>query len=334
MPSGCARDGLRQRHRRPVDYLSSSVARHPLGLGRRGDGVHVRAGPGGELGQKRADSAGRTDDQHDLAVQRRQRLRNLHRGDAHRGQRGGSDRVQAGRYPRQRGVLAAGHVLRVGPGRSQRRDQQLPEDLIPRREPGRARPILPHRAGQVGTEHHRERARHPVLPPSVRDLHIHRVHPGGLDRDEHLSRPGRRSRQLRDRRAGTVTTDCDRTHGSLLAGTWALGPGPAWLPHPGTAPRLARRPWRECRPSRRLAAADARVPGVSITFESMAPSPASVRLWCSRSSRHPCRRAITPGVIRGRKNRLMHDPVHRLLNPASSTECGDLRASNGGHQMP
>ena len=106
-----ARDGVRQRHRRAVNRLGGSVAPHPFDLGCRGDGVHVRAGLRGELGQERADSVGRTDDQHDLAVQRRQRVRNCHRGDARGGQRGSSDRVQAGRYSRQRGALAAGHVL-------------------------------------------------------------------------------------------------------------------------------------------------------------------------------------------------------------------------------
>ena len=109
------------------------------------------------------------------------------------------------RYPRQRRVLAAGHVLRVGAGRSQRRDQQLPEDLIPRREPGRAQPMLTYSPGQVGAEHHRERGRHHVLPPSVGDICIHRVHPGDLDRDKHLAGPGLRSGQLRDRRAGAVS---------------------------------------------------------------------------------------------------------------------------------
>ncbi len=57
-----ARDGLRQWRRRTVDRLGGSVACHAFGLGRRGDGVHVRAGLRGELGQEGADCAGRTDD--------------------------------------------------------------------------------------------------------------------------------------------------------------------------------------------------------------------------------------------------------------------------------
>ena len=97
-------DGLGERRVGTVDGLGGPVTHHAAGLGGGGGGVDVSARVSGELGQKRADAAGCPDDEHCLAIQRRQRLGDRHCGAARGGQRGRGYQVKTGRDARQRRI--------------------------------------------------------------------------------------------------------------------------------------------------------------------------------------------------------------------------------------
>src|ERR1700751_1337072 len=116
---------------------------------------------------------------------------------------------------RRRGILGNGHILGVRSRRAKRRDQQLAEQIVARGKPRRPWPALLDHARPLGSEHHRKCRRH-RLPGAGGKYAIHRVHAGGAQPDQDLSRSRFRRRHLSHRRSGSILCDRDRSHRVLL----------------------------------------------------------------------------------------------------------------------
>src|SRR5580704_3580887 len=100
--------------------------------------------------------------------------------------------------------------------RAKRRDQQLAEQIVADGKPRRPWSELLDHARAIDSEHHREYRRH-RLPGAGGKRAIHRVHAGGTQPDQDLSRSRLRRRHLSHRRSGSILCDRDRSHRILLA---------------------------------------------------------------------------------------------------------------------
>src|SRR6266851_32157 len=116
---------------------------------------------------------------------------------------------------RASGASSVTATLGVRSRRAKRRDQQLAEQIVADGKPRRPWPELLDHARAIDSEHHRECRRH-RLPGAGGKRAIHRVHAGGTQPDQDLSRSRFRRRHLSHRRSGSILCDRDRSHRVLL----------------------------------------------------------------------------------------------------------------------